>query len=288
MTNSFTALFKEEIQNFDKGLKVFFEAFPKESITAIEALLESIAYTLFTGGKRFRPVLSLVTARGLGIDPIAAVPFAVSVELIHTYSLIHDDLPCMDNASYRRGHPANHIKYGEATALLAGDALLSEAFTNIAESYSDNPAVATELVRLLGRASGIRGMVGGQAMDLYPTAAPKKEEWEITYTHNLKTGALIRASVEGAAVISECELGVRQALAEFGKSLGLAFQIADDLEDHSDDSLEPTSFTTVLGKERSKELLKTVTNAALEALSAAKMDQTPLVDITRYNLTRVD
>ena len=134
--------------------------------TGFAQLIESVRYSSLQNGKRFRPALAMLTAEGLGYSAERVLPYAVAVECVHTYSLIHDDLPSMDNDDYRRGRPSNHKVFGEATALLAGDALLTEAFDIIATNYDQEPVVALRAIRELARAAGMWGMVGGQAMDL--------------------------------------------------------------------------------------------------------------------------
>ncbi|MNL22338.1 Farnesyl diphosphate synthase [compost metagenome] len=179
--------------------------------------------------------------------------------MIHTYSLIHDDLPCMDNDDVRRGKPTNHRVYGEDFALLAGDALLTEAFLLIAEGYSDNAFLVRQLTSLLSQAAGLRGMVGGQAIDLRAGETKLSKE-ELTHLHLLKTGALIRVSVEGAALIASAKPSDMDHLRKFGEGLGLAFQVADDILDHGEKDQDVRSFTGILGLEGTKTYLQEISN----------------------------
>ena len=198
-------------------------------------LKEVCVYALFTGGKRIRPVLGLMVGQALRAELTALMPWVVAVEMIHTYSLIHDDLPAMDDDNIRRGQPTCHIKFGEALAILAGDALLTRAFNVVAESPSLSPAKKVELVRLLGRIAGGAGMVGGQVMDISGTMV---NESSVVRMQALKTGALICGAAEGAAVAAGASDHTVKNVAEFGRALGLLFQLTDDLLDRDEDLAE--------------------------------------------------
>jgi len=252
---------------------------------AIAELRKSMLYSATNGGKRFRPVLSLLVGELFGCERERVLPFATAVELIHTYSLIHDDLPCMDNDDVRRGKPTNHKVFGEDFALLAGDALLTEAFLLIAESYSDTTFLAGALSRLLSEAAGIRGMVGGQAIDL--RAGQKKfSKEELTHLHLLKTGALIRVAVEGAAVIAGARPSDIESLRQFGEGLGLAFQVADDILDHGEKDQDARSFTGILGLEDTKKYLQEVSNKALAELHKVSSEAALLEYLINFNISR--
>jgi geranylgeranyl diphosphate synthase, type II len=196
-------------------------------------------------------------------------------------------LPLMDNDDERRGRPTNHKVYGEAMALLAGDALLTEAFTVLSHGHANDPRVALELVNLLSRSAGVRGMVAGQALDILPMSE-KLSEREIQHIHDLKTGALIHAAVDGAACLAGVDPARRQHLSVFGKCLGLAFQIADDLEDYDAERSEPTSFTSALGVAGTRELLYKVNSQAEHALRAAGLEDSKLSKICQFNLERAN
>src|SRR4051812_43647285 len=190
---------------------------------ALERFWESMFYSLLSDGKRFRPVLSMLTAKAFQKPYEVVLPLAAAVELIHTYSLIHDDLPLMDDDDVRRGRPTNHKVYGEAMALLAGDGLLTAAFSILAQSASPHAITA---VHLLSEAAGPRGMVGGQVLDIESKSPDADLLEEI---HQRKTGALIQVSVEAAAVMCGGTPEQQKAMAEYGGHLGMAFQLADDL-----------------------------------------------------------
>lgn len=237
---SFRDLFKAELDLIDTHLRVVLGS-SNVPLPELARFWESMSYSLFTDGKRFRPLLALLTAKALGRPPEAALTLASAVELIHTYSLIHDDLPSMDNDDFRRGKPSNHKVYGEAGALLAGDALLTLAFGVLAQAPSPRAATA---VALLSTAAGPRGMVGGQVLDI-ESAKPTVEL--LTEIHQRKTGALIRVSVEAAAVLCGAEQKQIERLREYGEHLGLGFQLADDLQDFNPDKPEKISFASALG-----------------------------------------
>ncbi len=170
------------------------------SYKGIQKLKDSMSYSLSKGGKRFRPVLALMIAESFAVHPQRILPWAQAVEMIHTYSLIHDDLPCMDNDDMRRGEPTNHKVYGETTALLAGDALLTEAFAVLATAFRQEGELGLKLVGLLAEAAGLLGMVGGQAIDLENQKLMPGLD-ELKKMQEMKTGALIRVSAEGAALV---------------------------------------------------------------------------------------
>ena len=192
---------------------------------------EAMRYAALGGGKRLRPFLLIASARLFGVEGEPALRAAVAVEMIHAYSLVHDDLPAMDDDELRRGRPTCHIHFGEATAILAGDALLTYAFEVMTGGDTHRDAgVRCELARGLAVASGAGGMVGGQMVDLL--AADNNLDIDgITHLQNLKTGALIAFACEGGAILGEAPDDHRAALAAYGRDLGLAFQIADDLLD---------------------------------------------------------
>jgi len=252
---------------------------------AISELRKSMLYSATNGGKRFRPVLSLLVAELLGCSAEKVLPFATAVEMIHTYSLIHDDLPCMDNDDMRRGKPTNHKVYGEDFALLAGDALLTEAFMLIATNYSENGFLIGRLTQMLSEAAGIRGMVGGQAIDLRAGEKQMTLE-ELTHLHRLKTGALIRLSVEGAAVIAGAKPSDIESIKKFGEGLGLAFQIADDVLDHGEKDQDVRSFTGILGLEGTKKYLDEVSRNTLAELHKVSAEAPMLEYLISFNINR--
>ncbi len=250
-------------------------------------LTESVLYSLFQNSKRFRPTLALLTAEMLGVSLERALPWAASVEMIHTYSLIHDDLPCMDNDSMRRGQPTNHIMFGESTALLAGDTLLTESFGYLAREYRDLPDIAVDLIQLLSQASGGAGMIGGQVIDLNIAQGGGIQLEKLTQMHRLKTGALIQVSVMGIATIARATTLQKDLLATFADNLGMAFQLADDLHDWDAEKPERTGFPALIGVQGTKDQLRTVSETAIESLRAFKEKSQALVDLVRFNQSRL-
>ena len=231
------------------------------------ALGLAMRYAVLDGGKRLRPLLVLATAEAMGdrVGSPAALNAACAVELIHAYSLVHDDMPCMDNDVLRRGKPTVHVKFGEAQALLAGDALQTMAFEVLTPPDGSVPAgVQAACVSLLARASGYQGMAGGQAIDL-ASVGQRLSEDQLRQMHRLKTGALLLCSVQmGAACVPGLPDPLLKALTRFGEVLGLAFQVVDDV-------LDVTADSTTLGKTAGKdEAADKPTYVALMGLNAAK------------------
>ena len=208
---------------------------PDPSAEKYAVLPEAQRYSLLAGGKRIRPVLTLAFCRLFGGEAQAAMPYACALEMIHTYSLIHDDLPCMDNDDLRRGKPTCHKVFGEAFALLAGDALLTDAFVLCAENPHLPPRVNARAVSVLARAAGSHGMVGGQVIDLLGERTESRPDFEtLQQMHRLKTGALIRAAATlgalAAGVREEDDPRMRDAIA-YAEGIGMVFQIVDDILD---------------------------------------------------------
>jgi len=228
-------------------------------------VVEAMRYTTLAGGKRIRPFMVTASADLFNVDPAHSLRVAAAIEMVHSYSLIHDDLPAMDNDDLRRGKPTCHIKFDEATAILAGDALLTKAFEVLAddETHGD-PTVRTELVSALAKASGDAGMVGGQMLDLFAEDHDLKMP-EITRLQRMKTGALIAVSCEAGAILGKASENARHVLHAYAHDVGLAFQIADDLLDVEGDEKEvgkktgkdaaagKATFVSLLGVERARE-----------------------------------
>jgi farnesyl diphosphate synthase len=238
-------------------------------------------YAVLDGGKRLRPLLVLATAEAVGLDSQspAALNAACAIEAIHAYSLVHDDMPCMDNDVLRRGKPTVHVQFGEAQALLAGDALQTMAFEMLTpEPAQVDPLVQATCVALLARASGYQGMAGGQAIDLASVGKPLSED-QLRQMHRLKTGALLLCSVQmGAACAPGVATSVQQALSRFGQALGLAFQVVDDILDVTADSVtlgktagkdvanDKPTYVSLLGLARAQEYAEQLQAEALKAL----------------------
>lgn len=192
---------------------------------------QAMRYAVLDGGKRLRPLLVLAAAQAVQGQPQAALRAACALELIHAYSLVHDDMPCMDNDVLRRGKPTVHVQYGEAVALLAGDALQAQAFELLTPSEQAVPAVIqAKLCRLLAQAAGGQGMAGGQAIDL-ASVGLDLDEAQLSHMHALKTGALLEAAVSMGAACADVAPNVQAALSRYAKALGLAFQVVDDVLD---------------------------------------------------------
>lgn len=274
---------KQRIALVDNYIQEYFSSMDLPVGSPIGELKEAMYYSAGSGGKRFRPVLSLLVAELFAIPAARILPFAAAVEFIHTYSLIHDDLPWMDNDDFRRGKPTNHKVYGETTALLAGDALLTEAFLAITKAYRDNGFLAAQLCDLLSRAAGIRGMVGGQAIDL---KAKNLTVEELTHLHNLKTGRMIQVAAEGAAIVAGAGPAEIESLAKFGEYLGLAFQVADDILDHGEKDQEARSFTGLLGVDGTRAYLKQVSDKALKELHKIPTRSAILEHMIEFNQQR--
>lgn len=206
---------------------------------------EAMRYSLEAGGKRLRPVLVLAAAE-LGSSPADPLPAAVALECVHTYSLIHDDLPCMDNDDLRRGRPTSHKAFDEPTALLAGDALLTHAFALLATRYADSPALATALVADLADAAGSRRLIGGQMEDLLAEHRSDLSSADLEFIHLNKTAAMLEAALVMGGRIGGLDSASLEALRRAGRDLGLAFQIVDDV-------LDATADTATLGKTAGKD-----------------------------------
>lgn len=249
------------------------------------SLGEAMRYAVLDGGKRLRPMLVLAAAEAVQGLPAAALRAAVASELIHAYSLVHDDLPCMDNDVLRRGKPTVHVRFGEARAMLAGDAMQALAFDVLTPDDDSVPAaVQARLCRLLARAAGYAGMAGGQAIDLASVGVALKED-QLRHMHRLKTGALLRGSVMMGAACRESDAamgaGVERALFDYGDALGLAFQVVDDILDVTTDTAtlgktagkdaacDKPTYVSVLGLDRSRAYATALHAQAMAALDAS-------------------
>lgn len=261
-------------------------------------LHEAIRYSVLAPGKRLRPTLVIAAAEAVGGTAEAVMPTACAMECIHAFSLIHDDLPCMDNDDYRRGRLTNHKVYGEALALLAGDALLALAFQLIAENAGAAPAERIlPILRLVAEASGTWGMVGGQVVDMESQGRDISVE-TLRYIHEHKTGALLTASVLSGALLAGADEGQVQALRTYGEHIGLAFQIADDILDvtgdeakigkpvGSDEQNDKATYPKLFGLEESLRRAHTEVEAALTTLSRFDARAEPLRGIARYIVER--
>ncbi|HBG06825.1 MAG: polyprenyl synthetase [Geobacteraceae bacterium GWC2_58_44] len=263
------------------------------------ALHGSMRYSIFAGGKRVRPVLLLAACEAVGGDPERALPAACAMEMIHTYSLIHDDLPAMDDDDFRRGNATNHKVYGEATAILAGDALLTEAFILLSRAeVGGDPAARLRVIHEIAHAAGSRGMVGGQMVDMESEGKGEIDLALLSYIHTHKTGALIRASVRAGAILGGAGERELAALTRYGDTTGLAFQIADDILDvegtteqlgkdaGSDQARGKATYPALVGLEASKQRAQELVQMALDALAPFDERADPLRAIASYIVKR--
>lgn len=256
-------------------------------------LIDSMEYSLTAGGKRIRPQLVLEFARLCGCDDNVALPFACGIEMIHTYSLIHDDLPCMDNDDMRRGKPSNHVVFGENIALLAGDALQSLAFDVMTREDTVKIAgadVSVKCVNILANYCGALGMVGGQVIDLEHENTETPIE-VITEMHRKKTGALIKAACEMGCVCGRADDEKILAARSYGEAIGLAFQVVDDILDvtatkeqlgkpiGSDLENNKSTYVSLLGIDKCREIVAQQTQIAIDSLSVFENDATALKNI---------
>jgi geranylgeranyl diphosphate synthase, type II len=260
-------------------------------------LRDSMAYSIQAGGKRIRPILCIAAYEACGGSGEDILPQASSIELIHTYSLIHDDLPAMDNDDLRRGKPTNHKVFGEGMAILAGDGLLTEAFSLLADPrYRHVPVSESTTVKIiyeLAVAAGALGMVGGQAQDLLSENAEPDQE-TLSFIHKHKTAALLSASVRMGAILAQTDREKLEALNAYGENIGLAFQVVDDILDiegdtevigkpkGSDEKKKKMTYPRLYGIEKSKEIAKRLLDAAVGSLAVFDEKAEPLRAIAGY------
>ena len=262
--------------------RAYVEDYLKEHYDALndqpqKLLFDAMQYSLMAGGKRIRPILAFEFCRVCGRDWKNAAPFAAAIEMIHTYSLIHDDLPCIDNDDYRRGRLTNHKVYGEGMAVLAGDALLTDAFGIAASAQLPNPGDMATAIGVLSECAGSLGMVGGQVLDIMSEERELTEQ-EVLDIQNRKTGCLISAACALGVIAGGGSEKQYDAACQFAAGLGLAFQIRDDMLDviGTQEELgkatgvdtQKNTFVKLYGLERCEELVATYTNYAIEALNA--------------------
>ncbi len=268
----------------------------KKSKDCPKTLREAMSYALMAGGKRVRPILAIASYEAAGGTSKNIIPVAASLELIHTYSLIHDDLPAMDDDDFRRNQPTTHKVFGEGTAILAGDALLTDAFHIISNTRASRKPLIKVISELSGGA-GPDGMVGGQQADLTlegTNATPK----ELIYIHTHKTGSLIRASTRIGALMAECSPSRLKALTLYGEKTGLAFQIVDDILDiigtkeelgkttGADNAKGKNTYPSTFGLEKSKKIAEDLVNESLKAIKNFGKKAEPLAEIARYIISR--
>lgn len=282
-----------KIVEINKNLHKYLEEKDNPQATIYKAM----NYSLHAGGKRIRPVIVLACAELLDAEAEKAMPFACAIEMIHTYSLIHDDLPCMDNDDMRRGKPTNHKVYGEAMATLAGDGLLNLAFETILKHSQVSPNMTLAALSVIADNAGVEGMIGGQVIDL-ESEGKTIDVITLMTLHLQKTAALIMASAKVGALIGG---GGREdiiAMEEFARYLGIAFQIKDDILDvvgdtenlgktiGKDEKNQKSTFVTIYGIEQSEKMLEDYTNKAIESLSKYGTKADFLINLSKFLLDR--
>ena len=265
------------------------------------SLHKAMRYSVFAGGKRVRPILMLAACQAVGGDTERALPAACAMEMIHTYSLIHDDLPAMDDDDFRRGNPTNHKVFGEAIAILAGDGLLTEAFKLISDPLfaSDVPAAARlAVIHEIATCAGSYGMVGGQVVDMESEGKKDIDLPTVQYIHTHKTGALIKASVKAGALLGGADELKLLAITRYGEAAGLAFQIADDILDiegtteeigkdaGSDEARGKATYPAVMGLSAAKQEAQAMMDEAFRALEIFGAEADPLREIATYIVSR--
>ncbi len=263
-------------------------------------VMEAMRYSIMAGGKRVRPILLMAGAEAVGGHVDRLLPAACALECLHTYSLIHDDLPAMDDDDLRRGRATCHKVYGEAIAILAGDGLLNYSFELLSSPEmreAVDPVLLNETISIFGRAAGVFGMIGGQTADILFEGKPIDAE-TLAFIHSHKTGALLTVSVEMGAVLGNADPDQRQALKEFGKALGLTFQIVDDILDivgdekiigkpvGSDTKNKKATYPALFGLEAARSKAEDLLDQALAALSDFDHEADPLRAIARYVVER--
>ncbi len=290
---------REKKEIVDEALERYFSE-PEATDSKIgypSSLHQAIRHSLIDGGKRIRPILSIASFEAVGGKGDGILPFACGLEMIHAYSLIHDDLPAIDNDDYRRGKPTCHKVFGEAIGILAGDGLLTEAFGLMTKPSSGDPAIILDIVNEIARASGIYGMVGGQVADI-ESEGRKVDYPTIQYIHTHKTGALILASVRTGVKLGGGDVETLKAFTHYGERIGLAFQIVDDIlnvegkaellgkNTGSDLFKNKATYPSLLGIEESKRRASELMESAINILNPFGPEVEPLKEIARFIVLR--
>ncbi|MGH9755983.1 MAG: polyprenyl synthetase family protein [Blastocatellia bacterium] len=270
---------------------------PSESAPPSE-IHRAMRYSVFAGGKRLRPILTIATGEIFGIDERELLPTACAVEMIHTYSLIHDDLPAVDNDCLRRGHPTCHVKFGEALAIFAGDALLTQAFITLVDSGVSDPVKKVQVISEIALAAGThKALIGGQALDIY-YEGKQIEITQLNEIHAAKTGALICCAVRIGALIGGASQSELERLTKYGQKIGLAFQIVDDLLDETGTSAtlgksagkdavtQKATYVTLLGIDEAWRRAKQLCNEAIDEVGSISRDSSRLKGIARFIVER--
>lgn len=289
---SFQSYSEKWVPKVEQALIQSLQHYRLTSSQRFSELIDAMEYSLSGGGKRFRPLLALASAECVGLDPEKVIPAAISIEYIHTYSLIHDDLPALDDDDTRRGKPSNHKKFGEATAILAGDSLLTEAFAQFLDLQEKSGFGAPWVLRALGTlisAAGVRGLVGGQFIDITLEQAQFNLP-EVEFIHIHKTGAMMVASVMVPGILAEVDDKSLMLLKRYGSALGLAFQISDDILDAESDgrySRGPRkkarpAYSELMNRAEMQELLNQLVQTAKDCVEPWGDKSTALRDIAEF------
>jgi geranylgeranyl diphosphate synthase type II len=295
---------QEKKEVVDSALEQYFPSLssPERESDGPTSLYNAIRHSLFAGGKRIRPILSIAAFEATGGKGKGILPFACALEMIHTYSLIHDDLPALDNDNYRRGQPTCHKVFGEAIGILAGDALLTEAFrlmagSRLQDGLSVDQGVVLDLIREVAQAAGILGMVGGQVVDV-ESEGKKVDLPTLVYIHTHKTGAMISVSIRVGARLGGAGAEALAAFTRYGDTIGHAFQIADDIlnvegdasllgkNTGSDSLMKKATYPSLLGLEESKRRAREMVDRALGGLGPFGTEADPLREIARFIVAR--
>ena len=294
-------MFEQHYQNLINQIEAGLDAaLPPLAVAEGGTVVEASRYSLLSGGKRIRPVLLLATLESLGLQLDLGLPYALAIEMIHTYSLIHDDLPCMDDDDFRRGRPTCHKQFGEAMAVLAGDTLLNRAFEIVLDNKMSGRENGLKAAQIIARAAGSQGMIAGQALDLAAEGRIIEPE-ALRLLHSLKTGRLIAAPVLAACALAGAAEDVTRDFQDFAENLGLAFQIQDDILDVTATSEKlgkttgkdsrdlKSTYVTLFGLDQAQSMLREVTGLAKQALQRLA-DRGYSVDflfgLTEFLLTR--
>lgn len=289
---------KQILQQKAMEIEFYLQKALPEKQTYPSALFEAMRYSLFAGGKRLRPVLLLCACEMIGGEKEKAIPFACAIEMIHTYSLIHDDLPAMDNDDYRRGKLTSHKKFGEDMAILAGDALLHHAFETMTQACVKDCSVATiKAMHAIAHGAGVYGMLSGQVVDVL-SQGNAIDEKTMYFIHKNKTAAMLQAALKAGVLLGGATEQQAKIMEEAGEKIGVAFQIADDILDvtstlevlgkpvHSDEKNEKNTYVTMYGVEASQKMVEAFSQEAVCLLKTFGKEADSLIELTRYLITR--
>ena len=290
--------FKKQIPEFKKSIDDHLKTILSESDQSSEELSQAMKYSVMNGGKRIRPMMMLASAITIDIDTERVMPFATAIELLHSFSLIHDDLPCMDDDSLRRGQPTTHVKFGEATATLAADSLQSLAFELMAKAeFPESKSSQLELISMIANSIGSAGMAGGQSLDL-DSENKKLDPSSVENIYMLKTGKLLQASILGPTYFRSLDEEKFLALKNFSESIGVAFQIQDDLTEavgdadmigksiESDKSKNKAAYPLLFGVSESKKRVENLYESACDSLKVFGESSSSLMDMAEIIIHR--